>query len=91
MKATVDSRTFCITLGLNEQGKIFKLRQDIYAQTPKGKNHTTLFLFTLKLHDGIFPKKPDLTPKIPNTMIDRFYNQKVRLCQIKSINYIQIK
>lgn len=23
----------------------------------------TLFLFSLKLHDGIFPKKPDLTPK----------------------------
>ena len=30
---------------------------------PREKNHMTLFLFSLKLHDGIFPKKPDLTPK----------------------------
>lgn len=63
MKGEMDSRIFCYTPDLNEQGEIFKLKQDIYAQTSKGKNHMTLFLFSLKLHDGIFPKKPDLTPK----------------------------
>lgn len=56
MKATMDAMIFYHAFGSNEHGGIFKPKQDIYTQTPKGKNHMTLFPFTLNYIKAYFLK-----------------------------------